>query len=373
MFYLIEMRLFKHIFKAAFPIGIVLCCLMVNSCGKNGFGSRYGKIKCRVSSVSTKGTVITTDNIKSSPYGTFTLSAYALEEYTDPDYNKHAAGQYFTTGVSYDSASESWLLASEQLWISQVPITFWSVAPVSVPNRYIDYAGSEIAGELKFDYELPVHTSANDDATAQDDLIFAWNEEERDFSAGKNPSDFIDIHFYHALSQVRFAVSAVNEGYDADGTFSDRFEIRDITLGNVASSGSGRAIAGTPLDFEWTSLGEPASFTQTYNANFSDTEDRNVSGWTAGTMKRGSDYYGLYTCTNVFFLFPQDFSENKATLTVTFYDTLAAATIVRSVELDDKWDAGYYYTYKINFSAGDPLTLGIQLVDWDVIDVDMEF
>lgn len=317
----------------------------------------------------TKSTPTTTSSLRES--GKFVLEAWLDDEwkdFSDPDAATkpaNPAGQYITSGGNYNvkyTAADGWKTTSEYMWIAEDLTRFFcyypddaSVNSDATGKRTFTSRGQSLGDQMVFDYTLPKHTTANKDADAQQDLIFAYTEKK--FTDGSTPS--IDIHFKHALSLINFCV-----GMD-DGTFDTSLIISDISLKGVANSGncvfSGK---GTPM-FDWTLAAGTSDFTQTYNAVFSGAS---TSGWEKGTYKNGDDTYQLRTCTNAFFMIPQTLSGAK--LQITFANTGEASDKVITVNLPaDTWESGKYYTYKIGATTiGREIKVTVTLSDWDNYD-----
>lgn len=371
------------------------------SCGKTPVPRGGRAIRCNVSGVATKGSTMTTSNNTSGNVSIqdvgFVMNAYAESDWVDHADNEttKSKGLYFTTGVSYnESSTPKWTMASVQYWLNDVSLTFWSWD--NTTNGIIGTGAGKLTqpsytlgtGKLSFSYELPAHTEANKDAASQKDIVFAYNTEIRQFKADENEitggsgtsgrsDEYVDIHFYHALSEVLFAVSP------ADGTFDKDVKIKDISIKSVKAEGS-CVFTGTggKSGFAWEPKGDAAYFTQTYDADFSGyvstATDKSITGWTLGTYVKDKGEltertYDIYSCNEKFFLIPQTLGTD-ARITVTFVSGGVETTLEQSVN-GDIWNPGYYYKYKINYSdsSDGPVSFSIKLVDWDEIDVPLEY
>lgn len=302
----------------------------------------------------TKGTVVTTDNIKTSG---FNMLAYAGGEWYDntiangnpgaPD-NKNSAGLYFKASCLYSSG---WGLtktagpartgtSGELYWLNDVPLTFWSY------NLKEPTIGTS-TNTASFTYTV------NSTVTSQEDLVFAYSEENRKFhdsgddygkqdasgfsstsgASGQN----VNIWFYHALSAVQFI---------QDESLTD-YRISEIAVQNVygttncdiTATDAVPAASSPNISFAH-SPSVPTSFTQGYDSGDSSLE---VPG--SGSFKTGD--------AKTFFMVPQELPDN-ASLKVTFTNTSTGKSETTSpvFSLDgDKWLPGKFYVYKIGLGG----------------------
>ena len=379
-------------------LSLCMITISLQSCTKM-LGNRLGRsIRCNVTGVATKGSTITTS---SSDPGKFPITtdgfktiAYAEERW----YNNESAvytdaGIFFgKDDVLYNKLGDGkWHFSGEHKWLNDIQLTFWSwdmatdgiigtgAGKVTQPSYTL---GTK---KLSFSYQLPTHTAANTDAESQVDMVFAGNFEKRVFdddgnmteshrnSGGKTDntkSEYIDIHFYHALSEVMFAVSP------ADGTFDKTVKIKDITISGISPKGD---CTFDGKDFTWNNLSETASFTQTYNADFStySNSKKDFTGWTLGQYTKDKGLpteaaHDIYSCNEKFFLIPQTCG-SSARLIVTFVNGSIESTSEAMIN-GDSWKPGYYYKYKINYVAsGEEVTFGILLVEFEEIPVPISY
>lgn len=264
----------------------------------------------------TRGTEVTEDNLD-----LFYIKAYAEDDWHDNETNQNfSAGEYFdATEVTLDSGS--WEMADEYDWLNNVPLSLWSwnaVEPEVDPADGYDKAS--------FSYSLL------NSVTSQEDLIFAYNGENRKFdrtgaitektstnTAYNRTDNEVDVHFYHALSAIKFDISGVQDGQSVD----------QITIGGVASSGDCEiTVSGGVPEFEWDNLGTAGSYSQTFTSTDFDTDGKQVTG---GSKE--------------FFMIPQALTD-AATLTVTFDGTASTPKAIKAGGVE--WKAGKYYTYKLS-------------------------
>lgn len=323
------------------------------------------EIHYTVDSVSTKATATTTESINQKDQ-TFAINAYADSAYQDPGTKvSYSAGEYFSGLVAKHDGTK-WNTTEAKYWINGVNLRFWSYAPVTAKGERTITAPGMLASKLSFTYKVPAPNGTSD-ATDEEDLIFAYNSEIRSFSSDGtmkgSKSQYVDIHFYHALSQIMFAVSPDDGSFDVDG-----LEIESIKLANTYDSASCE-FNGEAHTFTWSSYGSKTDYAQTLQAGFKTLPD----GWTAGTYKDSKNEYKLYNCTNAFFMIPQSVADVK--LSVTFKRLSDNTTITKDITLDGQWQAGKYYKYKISAKTlNNTILFGVTVTEWKEgeINIDVE-
>ena len=305
----------------------------------------------------TKGTVVTTDNIKTSG---FNMLAYAGGEWYDntiangnpgaPD-NKNSAGLYFKASCLYSSG---WGLtktagpartgtSGELYWLNDVPLTFWSY------NLKEPTIGTS-TNTASFTYTV------NSTVTSQEDLVFAYSEENRKFhdsgddygkqdasgfsstsgASGQN----VNIWFYHALSAVQFIQDADLTDYRVS-----KIQIQNVnskTECEITGSNATPSSTTTNLTFEHTPS-EPASFSQEYSSGDASLQAPSSSG--TASFKTGD--------TKTFFMVPQTLPSD-AKLQVTFTSTKTSSAdnpVSPTFKIDGEWKAGMYYVYKVDLAG----------------------
>lgn len=358
----------------------LMAALLLCACGKFTPEPQSKVIGIIVDCNATKGTPVTTDNITS-----FNIVGYADDEWHDntiPDgqsgsiTNPNAAGKYFDATAVSGSNATGWSLANERYWLNAVPMTFWSYKlPTTGTVGTPSYVSSSTAKTMSFTYTLPTPstTTAKADATAQQDMIMALNTgEKRVFyddgvnygqiktgdCTGTRTDSKIDIHFYHALSQVNFIVRTDDDSFDPSHV------IKSISLVNVWSGGD-CVFKGTetnPEDkFVWTNRTSSSTLKyplNTYTEDYGSYADSENTRWTDREI--GTDEYRM--TVQSFFMIPQTLGTTAAVRLTLSDDTDHDVSIS-----GDVWKAGYYYTYKLNSSpAGEPLLFSLTLVDWGI-------
>ena len=278
----------------------------------------------------TKGTEVTTSNLNA-----FRMKAYAEHDWHDNATNTdHQAGEYFgvSTEVTVSRSSSEWTLSPEQNWLNDVPISFWSwneVEPAVYPSRGYDMAF--------FSY------SVANAVTSQKDLVFAYNGEKTTFNGTGSitahtstnrdyarTDDQLDIHFYHALSAIKFDISGVEEA-----------TLGKITLKGIYPEGDCDITVsddGVP-EFEWTVKGKPKSYSQTFDASDFGSDGKQVAG---GSKE--------------FLMIPQTL-RNDAAIEITLTKSSDPTDVIKesmsiaklnSADPDNvEWKAGKYYTYRL--------------------------
>lgn len=338
-----------------------LCGLFAGCQEMEEFGSDGAVIRFDVRTVETKGAINTTSGLNTSGQS-FRIIAVADDD---------GIGNYFEAMAKYDGSN--WLTfdtggtQTDYLWLNEVGIHFWSYYPVSLGTtsgaavRTIDAPESD-SDVLSFSYSQPAAT-AGSDATNQKDIIFAGNSEIRKFDNKtgeiESGNETVNITFYHALSEIRFAVST------NDGSFDPSLTITKVAIINAA--GRGYCDFTLPASFKWSDLSDRSDFSQ----NCGKLPEATNSEWKIGTYTHNSVTKNLYTTLNTFFLIPErDLSELSAEVTV---KTSLGDYITKNVALSGSWKAGCYYTYKIGATLSANLDMTLSLLDWDFIEQEYDY
>lgn len=393
--------------KAALLLSGAAFLMCAGACSKlssNDAEKNLSEIVCNVTGIATKGSTISTDGsaLHSTTTTAITASGFTISAYLEEDGSLDEGWYFQNKSVSY--ASSKWSIADTPQWLDDVDITFWcwdnyteSIKAASAAAGKVVISDYDTTREddqycLKFGYTLPASTAASTkaDATNQHDLIFAFNKESRTYDANgditaKTSSNTaytrtdneIDINFRHALAEVLFAVSP------DDGTFDPEVEIVDIAIENVCTAGScvfDDSESEAEDKFTWTPTGS-AKYAQACNTDFSafvdgtnepDTFGITGNTWQKGTFTKDETTYCLYSTNNKFFMIPQTLG-STAKVTVTFEKDETQTTLSAAIN-GDVWKAGYYYKYKINYSgSGEFITFSVNLVDWNEVNVELEF
>lgn len=388
-------------------LGCILALSVISSCDKIRQPNR-GSVMTKGISVApvieqTKGSVMTTNALENM--GRFVLEAYVDDEYcdyeNDPDgENPFPEGKYVERVASGNViyGSGTWNLSPGKNWVSNVNTSFWCWAPATLKpipagisvagtTRDVeDYDAPYNSERLRFSYDRPgivdgqfplvkPDGSLNDnyskfvDADIQDDLVFAYAKQKYD---ERLSNDEVNLVFYHALSQIRFAVSP------DDGSYDSTLKIVQIAVKNIKQGGQcefNGAAASAEDKFIWDLNSSPlTSYCQNYNASFSSAP----AGWTNGTYKKYDDpsdiehssfnTYRLYTAQNVFFVTPQNPYTQGASLVILFEDHGNYVEVETPFENDD-WKPGFYYTYKLKATVlGRTISVSAHLIDWQMYD-----
>lgn len=347
------------IFRA---LALIALCGQLASCQKMDEAGKGGaEIRFDVRTVETKGAINTTLSLNTSGQS-FNIIAVADEDGT---------GNYFEAMAKYDGSNWNTFdiggTRTDYLWLNDVGIHFWSYYPVSLgtatgsavrtvtePEPYSDV--------LSFSYSQPAAT-AGSDATNQKDIIFAGNSEIRKFDSEtgeiESGDETVNITFYHALSEIRFAVST------NDGSFDPTMTISNVAIINAA--GSGDCDFTLPSSFKWSNPGSRFDYSQDYGILPGATN----SEWEVGTYTHNSVTKNLYTTLNPFFLIPEsDLSELSVEVT---FKTSLGDCFTKNVALSGSWEAGCYYTYKIGATLSTTLDLTLSLLEWDFIEQEYDY
>lgn len=357
----------KRIINISSLIGLILICA---ACGKIIVQGGGKKIHCLVATEGTKAGLITTESIKTEG---FVMKAFAEDDWFDntiapgepgSSTNKNAKGPYFTSYVKYASSgwdtysSSSAGTPTDYMWLNKVPLTFWCWNGTAVFSSEPSYTLA--SGKLDFGYKLQ-------GTDADDDLVLAYNSEVRAFyengenagkidashSSGSRTDQKVDIHFYHALSEVNFVI-CVESG---DDSFDPSLVIKRIEIGNVSSSGTCTAdgnlftASGYSTAFGWTPSTTKSSFSQDFGP-----QTGTGSNWTDALL--GSPQKAYRKTGSSFYMIPQALGTG-ATLKIVFSDDTYRETSFEA----DNWLPGKYYTYKLAAHAKS-IEFTVQLIDW---------
>lgn len=261
-------------------------------------------------------------------------------------------------------------------WVNNVPINFFAYAPKTIKGtRNITKADTSVDTNYPFTYSAKVESGEVTSVNC-DDLIFACTTHKASFEDdNENPgfgtlkdgtSDMFSLKFYHALAQIRFCVDPED--------FQDTKLIDIKLLGpesstpstylGIPSSGS-CTFAGRTNTFTWSSLGNPYTYSQTFNGtsgvSFASGAPVPSTNWVEGTYDTDKT---LYTCVgDVLFVIPQSLSECAVEISIQegsnpvqiLKGHLPATT---SGSTNVSWAPGNYYTYKLKRGSIDLLLTG---------------
>lgn len=254
----------------------------------------------------TKGTVVTTDNIKLfGMEGFVDYNSIDCDDANWPKVYNPGTGKwekldddhYIIGGVSTYS-DNAWTLkdggGQEYLWLNDIDFTFWSYVPET-----LSFTIAESRTNMTIsDYSNPVA------AADQKDLLIAYNTQKY---AGTAESQTVNINFYHALADVYFDVSNIAD-----------VEISQITISNAYKKGTCTVVSsGNDISFIW-----------------SDRKSKDVF-----TMQGTSDH---------FFMIPQELPSD-ATIAITLSD----GTTLSPKPLATTWLAGKFYRYVLRYEGGE--------------------
>lgn len=397
--------------------------IILTSCHKDEIEVGTGRLTIMptVSSVETKGTIITTDGINVSgqaigihaylddDIATATGDKVELADKTDYHFigSASASEKLVCDGSGWEwkavkdlpaGSSDEDKDAARPKWRADIPIRFWSYYPTDVLDALdpvITWPHKASSSEtptdaqqkvVSFTYTLPTPATAAPykDAENQKDLLLAFNEEKRIFkndndidgsntgnSGTKNASDtydeYLSINFHHALAAVNFDITTMEDDVEF-GT--------EITLSNVKNSGKCTATgipAGNKVTFEWSDLS--TTTTKSYSQSFSKSDDFE----TLGTLP--DQYIRQKTSgSKTFFMIPQKLTADTK-LTIKFIFKSGGVPITREMTIGKfestdtdyvTWEAGKIYTYRIIVGDGDYTLLDTKLDVKDWVDGSME-
>lgn len=402
------------------------------ACSKHNSGKYEADniIHVRTDAESTKSTIMTSEGIKTTP-GKFIMEAYVDKDVFNDEGGQHAhtrvGNPYFgpTTklpeNVAYDGTNKKWNLTRLDnkdipqpcYWVSSDGnMSFWSWLKSRNGLNEINIKKDDSAPYLTspnvdktkgvkmvFDYSLPTPTletdpeaTSLDDATNQEDLVFSyWQAALTNYTPDADEPTYPEredvwVHFYHALSQIRFCFS------NNDDSIDEGIQIKSIAIGDIASGGTCTFWGKTAMDefvrldkresdsgrkveeiFSWDDLKADKTYRQDYNVSINSSTEE-YTGWTTGTYTKDSETFRLFTCKNVFMMIPQALS-SKACVRLTIVDSTKPEgkqeqEFVSFLKpLNERWESGKYYTYKLNYK-NDQISFKLTLEKWGVIEGD---
>lgn len=123
--------------------------------------------------------------------------------------------------------------------------------------------------KVSFNYVTPVSSDHLGDAAAQDDILFAMNQQ--NLNSRKKASDgrsYADIHFDHALTAVRFVRGNLENGTVQTVSMKGFYGAGNAT----ANYTQGASVLEDKLTFTWNVTGDPMDFTQKFDRVLTDDD-----------------------------------------------------------------------------------------------------
>lgn len=172
-----------------------------------------------------------------------------------------------------------------------------------------------------FTYSLPTHSTNNNDATNQPDIIMAITPDQQKQNTN------VPLTFHHALAAVAFKI----------GTMPANTTITSISINNVLSSGSCSFDYSNDQNenvvFTWSNQQGENDYTQTFNKSASE-QDKNIS-----------------TDATTFMMIPQTLPAT-AELSIEMTINGKEYTLTKTIkDLIEKWEADHKYTFTISVPA----------------------
>lgn len=318
-----------------------LCSRAVSEEDDFSISEYVGRISDASECPGTKGTEITTFKINQSGKQ-FTMEGWGKVSAHKgaPEVVTHHIDGLTTT---YSGSAWNWDGGADPKWINENDLYLWSIYPVGAISPTINYDG-----------ETPANIASFTGYTANGtDLLLAYNDEARQFekdAKGNHSYDgngiltdniigdpTVNIHFYHALAEVRFVLETTMDGAD----------VHSITLchvgadGNIVTAGEGIATTGDcvatgsgtgtgSVSFAWSNQGTKKPL------HYEFTNTQSVAGGYASTGD------------GVNFMIPQTVQSNDIKIIVQFSKYGGSKYYTKVIDFPGvTWNAGYYYTYKL--------------------------
>lgn len=277
-----------------------------------------------VGRMATKGTIITTDNAED---GNAAINADGQEFKVTVLNNNgiyHTINNQPATGViaKYDpnGVETKWPLLTEVDWPDQDPkaLDFWA---------YYDMGGNATPsgnGYSRYLYEGPASGNAGMDASKMKDFLVAN-------TVGATQNN-VAIHFYHALSAIRFNV---------DEAFTTDYKSIKVIISGIYNTGDVKYTGNESqmyFHWDWTSdMKRDASYEQVLY----DTDKAGADGF---------DAKGFATLVNsTFFIVPQEVGPSTdALFTFEITDKTGHVTVLSANNVGTtSWMPGYIYKYNV--------------------------
>ena len=262
----------------------------------------------------TKGTPVTTDNIK-DVYRSFKTTAFCGDQ-------PYSGLQEAT--VTYSNSE--WAFDNVYYWPSDgSSLTFCSVAPIGTWNNQVSNLSWNLKEtEATFTYTLP-SPNGSSDAYYQDDLLIAMDTQ----SAGT--SGEAEINFHHALTFVDFIVGSLKD-----------VTINSISLKNFYGTGTCTYTPGSTPSFSWSSPSNKNTYVQAFGQKIESSTN---------------DGYSIGDWSKTFMMIPQQLPSDAEIVityntdkTVSYKIGADNTTKDKSGNLIKNWSpyAGKTVTFKVN-------------------------
>ena len=347
----------KKIITTVLVLTAVFC---VASCNKNNpVKHGDGTIIPRITEVSTKAPIVTTENF-GSLYGSFKMDIFNTADYYDA--SGLVTGRHYVSDrtVNWNGTEAS----TGVKWISKTLLRFWFQAPASLiadGGTKTVTTPTETSETMSFTYANAAPKAAGTDGTYhdaeyQDDIVFAYNSKEW---KKDETDDYIDIRFKHALAAVKFVIYT-----DDDSFATDMLRLQTVTLTDIASSAD---FVFNPL--ATTTVSNHAD-TVTYRQSISNAD-------ISRTASNATDYATADAAKKVFMMIPQTLgADSKLELVLahsngTPDDTSDDFNIRTSASIaGDTWKPGHVYKYKLKASANtEQIRFEVTLEDWTDVNI----
>jgi len=352
--------------KIITSVSILFTVVSFVACNKVEPKKGNGTIIPRITEVSTKAPVVTTENF-ASLYGAFKMDIFNTVDYYGPE--GLVTGRHYVSDLTVNwNGTEA---STGVYWISETPLRFWFQAPVTLltdgGTRTVtepEYTAETLS--FKYDNAAPKaedSDGAYHDAEYQDDIVFAYNYKEWEEDV---TDDYIDIAFKHALSAVKFVI------YTDDESFAtDMLSLKRVSLLNIAR---GADFVFNPSADSFDGLFTVSSYrdTVTYHQDFSNAD-------ISRTASSASDYSSETAAKKVFMMIPQTLGEDaKLELLLAHTngtpDDATDDFNVRTVAsiAGDTWKPGHVYKYKLKATANtETIRFEVTLEDWTDVNINL--
>jgi hypothetical protein len=319
----------KIIFIAALAIATLASCTKeekISSASDSpiSFNTAVGKAQ-------TKALIDQSNYPTNIPFGTF---AYYLGKDETWDANKTDAQEYISNNqVSNESKSTTgtaWTTGTAYYWPKTGSLSFFSYSPYSISDKVscLPETGIKISS-----YDV--------DADQGTDVMVADQEKDLQGNGSNGGYTGVPTIFRHVLSQI-VAFNFTNEYYNNGNEDGDkRFTITNISINNIAYTGSYQEITANSVNAGWTATSGTKSYTLYNNET--------------GTQVGGSTVNITPTDNGYLLVLPQTLGGNAEIEITYFIETYCNNNWVKEnpytapSSLSGTWDENKKITYNISF------------------------
>lgn len=276
-----------------------------------------------------------------------------------------------------DAVLGDWKYTDPRIWDKQADYNFIAYAPALAGNPiryYYDAANSKVgdAGNCFKTSSAYILTGTNLQATAtQAEKTKGFNTANTDLDLmisgsvakdGANHGDYVNLAFKHILSKFNVTIAQAESLYNSDVT------IKEVTISGLKDKGSYDQAdydnTADPMVSGWTAGTESNTYELTYNQANGQVLDKGQ--YVADVYQAGTPYFFIESL-----VMPQDVADDAVTLNIKYNITTGSHSEDFEYELD-LYDVAalhqFYdgYNYFLNFTISpDPIKFDATVSTWD--------